>query len=133
MPAVQSWTTGLIFVAMLLAEVKSNLVNATSIYDRIAIQNNLSLDEILVQLSEESSELAMAALKYRRSLDNGNPTPVSPLDAYANLMEEVSDVFNVLFVTGILQPDLPVQHYINSSKIARWRHRLDGLELAGGA
>lgn len=103
------------------------------IYDRIAIQNMISFDEMLAGLAEESSELAMAALKYRRAIDKTNPAPVSSVEAYNNLLEEVGDVFNILFVLGILHPDIPIQHYINSSKIARWRNRLSGLEFVGGA
>lgn len=99
-----------------------------TIYDQIAIRNMLSFEEILTQLAEECSELSMAALKYRRSIEKSNPTPISSADAYNNLLEEAQDVFNVLFVIGILQPDLPVQHYINASKISRWRNRLTGLE-----
>lgn len=103
------------------------MVNENAIYDRIAIQNMLSFEEILTQLAEESSELGQAALKYRRAIDKKNPTPITSVEAYNNLLEEVKDVINVLFVLGIIQPDFPMQHYIEPGKISRWRDRLSKM------
>lgn len=49
--------------------------------------------EWLAQLAEEASELAQAALKYRRTLINtGLYTPVDPGIAAGNMIEEYSDV-----------------------------------------
>ena len=56
------------------------------------IQKNLSQPELLAQLAEEASELAHAALKYRRALSGENPTPVSCSEARENLLEELVDV-----------------------------------------
>lgn len=50
------------------------------------------LDERLVCLAEEASELAQAALKYRRTLITSNPTPVDSETAYDRLLEEIADV-----------------------------------------
>lgn len=102
--------------------------NDNAINDRIAIQNMLSFEEIMTQLAEECSELSMAALKYRRAAGKANPTPVTSVEAFNNLLEEVTDVINVLFVAGLIHPDYPVTYYTDSKKIARWKNRLTGLE-----
>lgn len=48
---------------------------------------------ILEQLAEEAAELAQAALKLRRTLDDStNPTPISRERATENLIEEMADV-----------------------------------------
>ena len=57
------------------------------------VKDYLTQAELLCQLAEESAELAQAALKERRALEDDNPTPVSYADARNNLIEEVADVF----------------------------------------
>ena len=57
--------------------------------------------EVLAQLSEESAEMAKAALKLRRVLDGTNPTPVSERTARENLTEEISDVLVCLCDLGL--------------------------------
>ena len=56
------------------------------------IKSHVSKKELLAQLAEEATELAHAALKYRRALDDENPTPVSSNEAFKNLVEEIDDV-----------------------------------------
>ena len=56
------------------------------------IKSHVSKKELLAQLAEEATELAHAALKYRRALDDENPTPVSTNEAFKNLVEEIDDV-----------------------------------------
>ena len=56
------------------------------------IKSHVSKKELLAQLAEEATELAHAALKYRRALDDENPTPVSRNEAFKNLIEEIDDV-----------------------------------------
>lgn len=51
------------------------------------VKDYLTQAELLCQLAEESAELAQAALKERRALEDDNPTPVSYTDAHANLLE----------------------------------------------
>lgn len=48
--------------------------------------------ELLAMLGEEAAELAQAALKLRRVLDNLNPTRISYTEAVRNLNEEWADV-----------------------------------------
>lgn len=47
---------------------------------------------LLCQIAEEAAELAQAALKYRRTLTEENPTPVQAVDALRHLLEEAADV-----------------------------------------
>lgn len=56
------------------------------------VKENVDFKERLAQLAEEATELAKAALKYRRTLDDENPTPVSKDEAFKNLVEEIDDV-----------------------------------------
>lgn len=62
--------------------------------------------ELLCQLAEERAELAQAALKERRALEDDNPTPVSYNQAHINLLEEVA--------------------HIRAEKENRWIQRLEG-------
>ena len=56
------------------------------------IKSHVSKKELLAQLAEEGTELAHAALKYRRALDDENPTPVSSNEALKNLIVEIDDI-----------------------------------------
>ena len=86
----------------------------------------LSTEEILAQLAEEASELSHAALKLRRAIDGGNPTPVTEREAMKNLMEEIADVWLLIQIL-----ELDQQSYINAyrgamvQKTERWAKRLD--------
>jgi NTP pyrophosphatase (non-canonical NTP hydrolase) len=87
------------------------------------IRDQIPEEELLVQLAEEASELAQAALKFHRVLDGRNPTPVRLSEAWANLQEEISDVFLCLTVLEINPVD---QEYLVSmqKKLDRWVGRL---------
>lgn len=87
------------------------------------IQDQLSDEELLAQLSEECNELAKAALKMRRVLDGRNPTPVRMPEAWANLQEEISDVLLCLRALEIdyNDPEYGVQM---QAKLDRWVYRL---------
>ena len=65
------------------------------------VQDYLPQDEILCQLAEEASELAQAALKYRRTLTGTNPTPLSQKTAREMLLEETADVLLCLKLAGV--------------------------------
>lgn len=87
------------------------------------IKSHVSKKELLAQLAEEGTELAHAALKYRRALDDENPTPVSRSEAFKNLIEEIDDV------ALLLEPlALKWRVEFNSSsrerKLKRWVERL---------
>jgi NTP pyrophosphatase (non-canonical NTP hydrolase) len=87
------------------------------------IRDQIPEEELLVQLAEEASELAQAALKFHRVLDGRNPTQVRLSEAWANLQEEISDVFLCLTVLEINPVD---QEYLVSmqNKLDRWVGRL---------
>lgn len=87
------------------------------------IRDQIPEEELLAQLAEEATELAHAALKMRRVVDGKNPTPVRLSEAWANLQEEISDVFLCLTVLEINPVD---QEYLVSmqKKLDRWVGRL---------
>lgn len=78
-------------------------------------------------LAEEAAELAQAALKERRALEDDNPTPVSYTDAHANLLEEVADVFVGLGELLSLADWETVAH-TRAEKENRWMQRLEERE-----
>ena len=84
----------------------------------------LTEGELLCQLAEESAELAQAALKERRALEDDNPTPVSYTDAHANLLEEVADVYVSLGELLSLADWETVAH-TRAKKENRWIRRLE--------
>lgn len=90
------------------------------------IREMMPLAEILTQLAEEASELSQAALKYRRTLSNANPTPVGRREAEDKLLEEIADVKLCLHVAGFekVRDKIAVNRII-SSKAERWLHRLE--------
>ncbi len=112
-------------------EKRTNLDKILYIMDR------LGPDEILAQLAEEASELAQAALKYRRALDGKNPTPVSTQDALKHLEEEWGDVsiaYAALMIPAVVRSgnevpfsalNMPVEM---QQKLNRWVARLEETE-----
>lgn len=89
------------------------------------IRDIMPLAEIMTQLAEEASELAQAALKYRRTLSNANPTPITRREAETKLLEEIADVKLCLHVAGLEE----VRHKIQvnrtiTQKADRWMKRL---------
>ncbi|MCC8063705.1 MAG: hypothetical protein LIO70_01305 [Clostridiales bacterium] len=88
------------------------------------IKDYLTEAEILAQLAEEAAELAQAALKLRRVLDGTNPTPVTAIDAKAQLREEFADVLNC--IEPILTAgDALMLPTIQDAKRERWLKRLE--------
>lgn len=90
------------------------------------IREMLPLAELMTQLAEEASELSQAALKYRRTLSNANPTPTTRRQAEDQLLEEIADVKLCLHVAGFekVRDKIAVNRII-SSKAERWLHRLE--------
>lgn len=87
------------------------------------IRSKLTTSEMLAQLAEECTEMAQAALKLRRVIDKGNPTPTSFADAEHALIEEHADVcacFEVLEWN-----DKSMREYIKAQKLQRWAQRLE--------
>ena len=79
----------------------------------------------LIQLAEESAELAQAAIKMIRA-QNGD-TPVSIEEASANLMEEIADVSVCMTaVSDIVSPKEICE--IITKKAHRWETRINAGE-----
>lgn len=89
------------------------------------IRKMMPLAEVMTQLAEEASELAQAALKYRRTLSNANPTPISRREAEDMLLEEIADVKLCLHVAGFeaVRHKIQVNRTI-TAKAERWLKRL---------
>lgn len=95
------------------------------------IRAALPEDELLVQLAEEAAELAHAALKLRRCKVRLNPTPVLPMQAEANLIEELADV---QLVAEVLDRGTRIKNQLDGiaeSKLGRWAKRLEEVQLYG--
>jgi len=82
--------------------------------------------ECLAQLAEEACELSQAALKLRRAMGTGNPTPISVEDAIANLEEEIADV--QLCTAVLVYADTRINadniERVMNEKTTRWLERL---------
>lgn len=77
------------------------------------------------QLAEEATELAHAALKVCRTLDDTNPTPVSFEEAMAKVHEELADVRLAVMVLNLDNfSDNEVHGKIMINKLQRWTERL---------
>ncbi len=92
----------------------------------LTITNKLTLDDLLIQLAEESAELAQAVTKYYRVIHGANPTPVTLAEARDALVEEIADV-NVAaealrLKLGISCDDIAM---VEDAKIERWRRRIE--------
>ena len=96
------------------------------------IQSALSEEERLCQLAEEAAELSQAALKYRRTLTEENPTPVTRSKAEKALLEELGDVLGAAEVCYLYNTDWPAgPDFCNAeidrcknAKLRRWAKRL---------
>ena len=95
------------------------------------VRELLPKEEILAQLAEECTELAQAALKYRRVLDGTNPTPVEHDQAVINLYEELGDVMGCLFAADLIHHiDQECIDFVSVFKMARWVKRLEARDGA---
>ena len=89
------------------------------------IREKLGEEELLCQLAEEAAELAQAALKLRRCITGKNPTPVTAMQAEANLVEELADV---QLVAEVLNRGKRIQEKLNEigdKKTERWSKRIE--------
>lgn len=90
--------------------------------------------EILAQMAEKASKLALVALELRRALDGTNPTPKSVEECEENLLEALADI-KVAF-TVYLSDSKPcikarVSEEINKTteiKLDWWLSRLEAKE-----
>lgn len=88
--------------------------------------NKISRTELLAALAEECMELAHAALKYRRSLTQDNPTPKCESEAWEDVKEEISDVMNILVSAYFVHPEATIESICSEDKAIRWIERLNG-------
>ena len=94
------------------------------------IKEQLPQEELLAQLAEEATELAHAALKYRRTLDGTNPTPVKRSEALANLKEEIADVLLLMNILDLDTPQISGEYIqIMLAKEERWAKRLEASRM----
>lgn len=89
------------------------------------IVSTLTLDDLLIQLAEEASELAQAATKYYRVMRGANPSPVPVQDARRALVEEIADV-NVAAEAVRRKMSITCDEIaeVEDAKIERWRRRV---------
>lgn len=92
--------------------------------DSDIIREKIGIGEVLAQLAEEATELAQAALKYRRVITGTNPTPVSKEEALEHLREEIADVDLCLVIAGDLCEEADNELFRMEAKRARWIERL---------
>ncbi len=94
------------------------------------VASKVSDQDRLLQVIEESSELAAAASKLYRIKYTDNPSPVDILDAEANLLEEIADV-NVSSNCYTYDKNTANDtiHKIEERKTARWRNRLEEVDI----
>ena len=53
---------------------------------------DVTIEAQIDQVTEECCELGQACMKLKRALGNGNPTTITPEEAYDKVIEEFSDV-----------------------------------------
>lgn len=95
------------------------------------IRAHLDKPEILAQLAEEAAELSQAALKFRRTYSDINPTPVKGPDAFNELLEELADVLVCIDALGFNRPvDVALLQHIAEIKQNRWAARLEAVQQA---
>ena len=94
-----------------------------------AIRSKIPRTEVLAIIAEEAAELAHAALKYRRTIDGTNPTPVSQADALSNLIEELADVRTAVMVLFEMPQvaEIAIDQNVGL-KVDRWMQRLEAME-----
>ena len=93
----------------------------------------LPIGERLAQLAEEATELAKAALKYRRTTVKGaSPTNVNAHDALENLIEEIEDVKMCVdtLQLGDTIPDSVMAKW-RAYKMPRWVERIKAASKKG--
>ena len=85
----------------------------------------ITLDDLLIQLTEETGELTKAAAKYNRVARGANSSPVSLQDARDALVEEIADV-NVAAEAVRRKMGISCDEIaeVEDAKIERWRRRV---------
>ena len=86
---------------------------------------DLPLRTRLIQLAEESAELAQAALKLVRAIEGD--TPVDETQAHDHLLEEIGDVKLCADIITSVDDDKAIRA-IYANKYRRWKGRLNNGE-----
>lgn len=93
------------------------------------IKDFLPTWELLAMVAEEAAELAQAALKLRRTLDDLNPTRITFDEALANFNEEWADVLLSVRQLNLIDENLVLN--IMQQKKERWLNHLIENEEEG--
>ena len=88
------------------------------------IRSRTPVSEQMAALAEEATEAAHAALKCRRTMVKGNPTPISKGTAHTELLVELGDIMACLEVLGIDVNTNQTVQTVKNSKIERWADRI---------
>lgn len=88
------------------------------------IRSRVPEAEVYASLAEEAAEIAQAALKCRRTMVEGNPTPISKGTAHTEFLVELGDVMTCLEVLGIDVSTNPTIQTVKNSKLERWADRI---------
>lgn len=83
---------------------------------------DLPIEKKLIQLAEESAELAQAALKLIRATEGD--TPMAAADAREHLLEEIGDVKLCADIITSADEDKAIRA-IYANKYRRWKERLN--------
>ena len=84
------------------------------------IRKRLTIEDLLIQLAEEASELSQAATRMLRGMRGHNLPKGTSLDISGKLVEEATDVFVCLELLGVEACTDVADH-----KISRWVERLE--------
>lgn len=88
------------------------------------IRSRVPEAEMYASLAEEAAEIAQAALKCRRTMVEGNPTPISKGTAHTEFLVELGDIMTCLEVLGIdLNTNQTIQT-VKNAKLERWADRI---------
>ena len=91
------------------------------------IATKVSFESRLIQVAEESAELAQAAVKLVRIKRGDNPSPLPVNQAADNVIEEIADVKNAIAALRIdnLIPTDELEEQ-RQEKLDRWYKRIRG-------
>lgn len=84
--------------------------------------------EILAQMAEKASKLALVALELRRALDGANPTPKSVKECRKAFEEEYADVVNCIIALDLDDAAFDRMRKMQHEKEIRWLSRLEAKE-----
>ena len=92
--------------------------------NELYIRKKVPLAEMLAGLAEEAAELAQAALKYRRAITDGNPTPMTEQEARMRFLEEAVDVRLYMELIEAAEDEVLYMVDCARDKERRWVERL---------